>query len=95
MEKLSTEDKIMGRTKPLPKTELELKAFTKNIKYKVNSVGNHNPSIISGDKLADILPNPHREKILNGDLMVKYAGLEIERIIEEQPKPKTTKKRDK
>ena len=35
MTNLSLEDKIMGRTEPLPLTELQLKAFTNETKYLV------------------------------------------------------------
>ena len=54
MEHLTVEDRIMGRTEPLPKTELETKAFTSEMKYKVAAIGNDNYSIVDGDFLNSI-----------------------------------------
>lgn len=100
MEKLTVEDRIMGRTEPLPKTDLQLKAFTRETKYKVRSIGKDNPSIMNGGMLAKILPLEQRERIMRGDIVVEYNELHIERIIEptikenltvedeEPPKPK-------
>lgn len=85
MTKLSLEDKIMGRTEPLPKTELQLKAFTRETKYKVKSVGRDNPSIMNGGMLAKILPLEQRERIMRGDIVIEYNELHIERIVEEEP----------
>ena len=64
MEKLTVEDKIMGRTEPLPKTELQLKAFTTETKYKVNSIGKDNPSIMVGtfvDRILTFVDNPEED----------------------------------
>ena len=99
MEKLTVEDRIMGRTEPLPKTDLELKAFTAETKYKVNSIGKDNPSIMVGSFVDRILPLEIKRQIKNGEIVVEYNGLRIERIIEptikenltvdeEPPKPK-------
>ena len=99
MEKLTVEDRIMGRTEPLPKTDLQLKAFTAETKYKVNSIGKDNPSIMVGSFVDRILPIKIKEQIKNGEIVVEYNGLRIERIEEptikenltvdeETPKPK-------
>ena len=99
MEKLTVEDRIMGRTEPLPKTDLELKAFTAETKYKVNSIGKDNPSIMVGSFVDRILPLEIKRQIKNGEIVVEYNGLRIERIVEptikenltvdeETPKPK-------
>ena len=99
MEKLTVEDRIMGRKEPLPKTDLELKAFTAETKYKVRSIGRDNPSIMNGGMLAKILPLEQRERIMRGDIVIEYNELHIERIVEpvaektsvtdeESPKPK-------
>ena len=85
MEKLTVEDRIMGRTEPLPKTDLQLKAFTAETKYKVNSIGKDNPSIMVGSFVDRILPIKIKEQIKNGEIVVEYNGLRIERIIEEEP----------
>ena len=99
MEKLTVEDRIMGRTEPLPKTDLQLKAFTAETKYKVNSIGIDNPSIMVGSFVDRILPLEIKRQIKNGEIVVEYNGLRIERIVEptikenltvdeEPPKPK-------
>ena len=82
MEKLTVEDRIMGRKEPLPKTDLELKAFTAETKYKVNSIGIDNPSIMVGSFVDRILPLEIKRQIKNGEVVVEYNGLRIERIIE-------------
>lgn len=106
MEKLTVEDRIMGRTEPLPKTELQLKAFTAETKYKVNSIGKDNPSIMVGSFVDRILPLEIKRQIKDGEIVVEYNGLRIERIVdptikenltveeEEQP-PKPKRKRTK
>ena len=85
MEKLTVEDRIMGRKEPLPKTDLELKAFTAETKYKVNSIGKDNPSIMVGSFVDRILPLEIKRQIKNGEIVVEYNGLRIERIVEEEP----------
>ena len=85
MEKLTVEDRIMGRKEPLPKTDLELKAFTAETKYKVNSIGKDNPSIMVGSFVDRILPLEIKQQIKNGEVVVEYNGLRIERIVEEEP----------
>ena len=85
MEKLTVEDRIMGRKEPLPKTDLELKAFTAETKYKVNSIGKDNPSIMLGSFVDRILPLEIKRQIKNGEIVVEYNGLRIERIVEEEP----------
>ena len=82
MEKLTVEDRIMGRKEPLPKTDLELKAFTAETKYKVNSIGKDNPSIMVGSFVDRILPLEIKRQIKNGEVVVEYNGLRIERIVE-------------
>ena len=82
MEKLTVEDRIMGRTEPLPKTDLQLKAFTAETKYKVNSIGIDNPSIMVGSFVDRILPLEIKRQIKNGEIVVEYNGLRIERIVE-------------
>lgn len=99
MEKLTVEDRIMGRTEPLPKTDLQLKAFTAETKYKVNVVGKDNQSIMTGSMLKNMLPLSHRDLIFNGEIVIEYNNMRIERIVEpvaektsvtdeEPPKPK-------
>ena len=73
MEKLTVEDRIMGRTEPLPKTDLQLKAFTAETKYKVNSIGKDNPSIIVGSFVDRILPIKIKQQI-------KKSGQETVRL---------------
>ena len=85
MEKLTVEDRIMGRKEPLPKTDLELKAFTAETKYKVNSIGKDNPSIMVGSFVDRILPLEIKRQIKNGEIVVEYNGLRIERIVGEEP----------
>ena len=82
MEKLTVEDRIMGRKEPLPKTDLELKAFTAETKYKVNSIGIDNTSIMVGSFVNRILPIKIKQQIKNGEVVVEYNGLRIERIVE-------------
>ena len=99
MEKLTVEDRIIGRTEPLPKTELETKAFTSEMKYKVVAIGNDNYSIVDGDFLNSILNLEQKQKIASGEMVIETNCLRIERIIEptikenltvdeEPPKPK-------
>lgn len=82
MEKLTVEDKIMGRTEPLPKTDLELKAFTAETKYKVNVIGKDNQSIMTGSMLKNMLPLSYRDLIHNGEIVIEYNNMRIERIVE-------------
>ena len=99
MEKLTVEDRIMGRTEPLPPTELQLKAFTDETKYLVYAEGNDNKKVVTGVSIGRILSMESKQLITNGELVVKANGLVIERIIEptikenltvdeEPPKPK-------
>lgn len=98
MERLTVEDKIMGRTEPRPKTELELKAFTSEMKYKVAAIGNDNYSIVDGDFLNSILDLEQKQKITSGEMVIETNGLRIERLetvveeetptVEETPKPR-------
>ena len=104
MEKLTVEDRIMGRTEPLPPTELQLKAFTDETKYLVYAEGNDNKKVVTGVSIGRILSMESKQLITNGELVVKANGLVIERIIEptikenltvdEQP-PKPKRKRAK
>ena len=94
MEKLTVEDRIMGRTEPLPKTDLELKAFTAETKYKVNSIGIDNPSIMVGSFVDRILPLEIKRQIKNGEIVVEYNGLRIERIEEPTIKENLTVEED-
>lgn len=82
MEKLTVEDRIMGRTEPRPKTELESKAFTSEMKYKVAAIGNDNYSIVDGDFLNSILDLEQKQKITSGEMVIETNGLRIERIEE-------------
>ena len=84
MTNLSLEDKIMGRTEPLPKTELQLKAFTDETKYLVYAEGSDNKKVVTGVKIGRILSLEKREHITNGELVVRANGLVIERIVEEE-----------
>ena len=99
MEKLTVEDRIMGRTEPLPPTELQLKAFTDETKYLVYAEGNDNKKVVTGVSIGRILSMESKQLITNGELVVKANGLRIERIVEpvaekisatdeEPPKPK-------
>lgn len=99
MEKLTVEDRIMGRTEPLPPTELQLKAFTDETKYLVYAEGNDNKKVVTGISIGRILSMENKKLITNGELVIKANGLVIERIIEpvtekisatdeEPPKPK-------
>ena len=99
MEKLTVEDRIMGRTEPLPPTELQLKAFTDETKYLVYAEGNDNKKVVTGVSIGRILSMENKQLITNGELVVKANGLVIERIVEpvtekisatdeEPPKPK-------
>lgn len=90
MEKLTVEDRIMGRKEPLPPTELQLKAFSAETKYKVNSIGKDNPSIMVGTFVDRILPLEIKQQIKNGEIVVEYNGLRIERIEEEVVKENLT-----
>lgn len=87
MTKLDLEDKIMGRTEPLPKTELQLKAFTAETKYIVYAEGNNNKKTVTGLTVKNILSLDNRELITNGELVVRANGLVIERIIEDEVTP--------
>ena len=107
MTKLTLEDKIMGRTEPLPLTELQLNAFTDETKYLVYAEGSDNKKVVTGVKIGRLLSLEKREQITNGELVVKANGLVIERIVEptvkenltveeeEQLKPKPKRKRAK
>ena len=83
MEKLTPEDRIMGRKEPLPKTELQINAFSPETKYKVNSIGKDNPSIMVGSFVDRILPFEIKQQIRSGEVAIEYNGLRIGRIVEE------------
>lgn len=104
MERLTVEDKIMGRTEPLPKTDLELKAFTAETKYKVNVIGKDNQSIMTGSMLKNMLPLSYRDLIHNGEIVIEYNNMRIERIVEpvaekisvtDEETPKSIRRRSK
>ena len=105
MEKLTVEDRIMGRTEPLPPTELQLKAFTDETKYLVYAEGNDNKKVVTGVSIGRILSMENKQLITNGELVIKANGLVIERIVEptikenltveEEPTPKPKRKRAK
>ena len=89
----------MGRTEPLPPTELQLKAFTDETKYLVYAEGNDNKKVVTGVSIGRILSMENKQLITNGELVIKANGLVIERIVEpvaekisvtdeEPPKPK-------
>lgn len=80
MTKLSLEDKIMGRTEPLPPTDLQLKAFTNETKYLVYAEGNDNKKVVTGVKIGRILSMENKQLITSGEKQVKANGLVIERI---------------
>lgn len=82
MEKLTVEDRIMGRTEPLPPTELQLKAFTDETKYLVYAEGNYNKKVVTGISIGRILSLENKQLIANGELVIKANGLVIERIVE-------------
>ena len=86
MEKLTPEDRLLGRKEPLPKTELELKAFSSETKYRVNTIGKDNHSIMVGSFVDRILPLEIKQKVRMGVTVVEYNGLSIERIVEEAVK---------
>ena len=83
MTKLSLEDKIMGRTEPLPPTDLQLKAFTNETKYLVYAEGNDNKKVVTGVSIGRILSMENKQLITSGEKQVKANGLVIERIVEE------------
>lgn len=85
MEKLTLEDKIMGRTEPLPKTDLQLKAFTAETKYIVHAEGRENAKTVDGVFVARILSKESKEEITNGTIEIKANGLVIKRIEEVEP----------
>ena len=105
MTKLSLEDKIMGRTEPLPLTELQLKAFTNETKYLVYAEGNDNKKVVTGVSIGRILSMENKALITSGEKQVKANGLVIERIeeptvkenltVEEEEPPKPKRKRAK
>ena len=105
MTKLSLEDKIMGRTEPLPLTELQLKAFTNETKYLVYAEGNDNKKVVTGVSIGRILSMENNQLITSGEKQVKANGLVIERIeeptvkenltVEEEQPPKPKRKRAK
>lgn len=80
MERLTPEDRLLGRTQPLPKTELELKAFTSETKYIVYAEGSDNKKEVDGLFVARILPFDIKQQISNGKLEVKANGLVIKRL---------------
>ena len=97
MERLTVEDKIMGRTEPLPKTDLELKAFTPATKYEVYAEGNDNKKVVDGAFIDKILSMETKTLITNGEVEVKANGLVIKRLetvveevqtVEKTPKPR-------
>ena len=94
MEKLTVEDRIMGRTEPLPPTELQLKAFTDETKYLVYAEGNDNKKVVTGVSIGRILSMENKQLIINGELVVTANGLVIERIVEPTIKENLTVKED-
>ena len=85
MKILTAEDRIMGRTEPKEKTELELKAFTADTKYIVCADGSENKKVVDGIFVEKILSYDSKQEVLKGKLVIKANGLVIERI-EEEPK---------
>ena len=94
MTKLSLEDKIMGRTEPLPLTDLQLKAFTNETKYLVYAEGNDNKKVVTGVSIGRILSMENKQLITSGEKQVKANGLVIERIEEEVVKENLTAEED-
>ena len=105
MTKLTVEDRIMGRTEPLPPTDLQLKAFTNETKYLVCAEGNDNKKVVTGVSIGRILSMENKALITSGEKQVKANGLVIERIaeptirknqiVEEEQPPKPKRKRAK
>ena len=105
MTKLTVEDRIMGRTEPLPPTDLQLKAFTNETKYLVYAEGNDNKKVVTGVSIGRILSMENKQLITSGEKQVKANGLVIERIeeptirknqiVEEEQPPKPKRKRAK
>ena len=105
MTKLTVEDRIMGRTEPLPLTELQLKAFTNETKYLVYAEGSDNKKVVTGVSIGRILSMENKQLITSGEKQVKANGLVIERIeeptvkenltVEEEQPPKPKRKRAK
>lgn len=83
--KLNPKDRILGRTEPTPLTETEKSAFLSTTKYRVVTVNGNNPSIIGGDMLANLLPLSLKKEVMAGRTELEYAGIKIEKIIEEKP----------
>ncbi|MGN1153577.1 MAG: hypothetical protein ACI4S3_06075 [Candidatus Gastranaerophilaceae bacterium] len=97
MERLTVEDKIMGRKEPLPKTELQLKAFTHETKYEVYAEGSDNKKTVDGAFVGKILSMDNKTLITSGETEIKANGLVIKRletviektpIVDETPKPR-------
>lgn len=98
MEKLTPEDRLLGRKEPLPKTELETKAFSSETKYRVNTIGKDNHSIMIGSFVDRILPLEIKQKIRRGEIAIEYNGLMFERLVEEvvkEEKPVVTEETPK
>lgn len=101
MENLTAEDRILGRTEPKPKTNLEKKAFTSETKYIVKAEGNNNEKVVDGTIIGAILSLENKKLITSGENTIFANGLVITRIeeqkeeivskmetVEELPKPK-------
>ena len=80
MKNLSFEDRILGRTEPLPKTEFQKKALANETKYYISAEGNENIKVVGGDKLKILLSLEEREKLENGLTSIVANGLHIRRV---------------
>lgn len=104
MEKLTPEDKLLGRTEPLPKTELQINAFSADMKYEVGNKEGTNTSIMVGTMVERVLPFELKQKIRYGETEIEYGGVifkrlepvvKTEEVKEEEETPKPKRKRVK
>lgn len=80
MEKLTPEDRLLGRTEPLPKTELQLNAFSAETKYEVGNKEGTNKSIMVGTMVERVLPFELKQKIRYGETAIEYGGVIFKRL---------------
>ena len=83
MKNLTLEDRILGRTEPLSKTEFQEKSFDIETKYLVHAEGNNNVKTVGGNVIERLLSFDDKEKVLNGVTELVANGLVIKRIIKE------------
>jgi hypothetical protein len=82
MDKLTTKDKILGKTEPTPLTQEGKNSFLATTKYKVGNKEGTNTSITTGEMVNNFLPPDLKRRIMQGALVVEYNGIVVERIVE-------------